>query len=171
MKIFVTGARGFTGRHFVQLAEAMGCETYASKANLLDPEAMRSEPESFRPDHVVHLAAISYVGFDDSTKIYQVNVIGTENLIKSIKDAKLELSSLLIASSANIYGAKAESPIAETSRPEPVNHYAISKLASEFNVKTYEDQLPLIITRPFNYTGAGQAQKFLIPKIVHHFKE
>jgi nucleoside-diphosphate-sugar epimerase len=52
-----------------------------------------------------------------------------------------------------------------------VNHYAASKLAMEEMVRSYADRLPVAMSRPFNYTGAGQAGHFLVPKLVAHFAE
>ncbi len=54
--------------------------------------------------------------------------------------------------------------------PKPINHYGVSKFAMEQIVSNYFGKLPIIVTRPFNYTGVGQSLKFLIPKIVYHYK-
>jgi nucleoside-diphosphate-sugar epimerase len=61
--------------------------------------------------------------------------------------------------------------LSETLCPNPINHYGISKLAMEFVTRTYFDTLPIIITRPFNYTAPEQNINFVIPKIAKAFKE
>ncbi len=113
-----------------------------------------------RPDYVIHLAALSYVARNDSTGFYAVNTVGTTNLLEAIVTAKLNLRRVVIASSANVYGNATVEPITEATPPAPVNHYAASKLAMEVMVRTYADRFPIVLTRPFNYTGVGQTETF-----------
>lgn len=121
-----------------------------------------------KPEFIVHLAAISFVAHDDPLEMYNVNVIGTTNLLQACVDVGHEPRKILIASSANIYG-NAEGVVDEDAPAAPVNHYAASKLAMEHLVRTWFDRLPIVVTRPFNYTGRGQSERFLVPKIVSHF--
>jgi len=127
------------------------------------------EVKEASPQAVVHLAAISFVGHVDVRAFYDVNVIGTLNLLDALAGLPQSPQSILLASSANVYGNAEYSPISEDQSPAPINHYAMSKLAMEHMARTYLDRLPLFFVRPFNYTGPGQAESFLVPKLVTHF--
>lgn len=169
MRILVTGAAGFTGRYFLQAAQNAGHETVALCSDLTDKTAIISEIAEVKPDALVHLAAISFVGHTDETAFYAVNVLGTMNLLAALAKQHQPLKKVLLASSANIYGNSETSPISESQTPAPVNHYAMSKLAMEHMARTFIDRLPIVITRPFNYTGLGQSLDFVIPKLVDHY--
>lgn len=169
MKILLTGAAGFTGQFFKSAAEAAGHTVVALQADLTDKAAVADQVMQMNPEAVVHLAAISFVGHADDSAFYRVNVVGTMNLLSAVAALPFSLRCVMLPSSANIYGNCDTSPIAETQPAAPVNHYAMSKLAMEHMAMTYADRLPIVITRPFNYTGPGQAPQFLIPKLVSHF--
>jgi GDP-6-deoxy-D-talose 4-dehydrogenase len=172
MRILLTGASGFTGRHFQAQAIGLGHMVLALDADLTDTAAVRQAMAQAGPvDALVHLAAISFVGHANDSAFYAVNTVGTSNLLGAVAalPAAQRPRKLLLASSANVYGNSEQSPLAETQPPAPVNHYAASKLAMEHLALTFADRLPIVITRPFNYTGPGQEGSFLIPKLVDHF--
>ncbi|HZZ10371.1 MAG TPA: GDP-mannose 4,6-dehydratase [Paraburkholderia sp.] len=182
VRTLVTGASGFTGRYLVDNLLGAGhtvIETVAHRdepetatrvrLDITSPEACRRVIASVRPDYIVHLAAISFVGHNDPLDFYRVNVLGTLNLLEACEAVGHTPRKLLIASSANVYGNVTSNAIDETFPVTPVNHYAASKAAMETMVRTWFDRLPILIVRPFNYTGRGQAPNFLVPKIVEHF--
>jgi GDP-6-deoxy-D-talose 4-dehydrogenase len=170
LRMLVTGADGFTGVHFVKQAREAGYDVFAFDGDLTNPHAVQAQVDAAAPDVVVHLAGISFVGHDKPSAFYDVNVIGTLNLLDALLKLPHRPKRILLASSANVYGNCELSPIAETQAPAPLNHYAMSKLAMEHLAMTYADRLQLFFVRPFNYTGPGQVESFVIPKIVSHFK-
>jgi len=169
MKILVTGTAGFTGRYFQIAAESVGHQVIGLTSDLTDKASLQDEVLRNAPDAVVHLAAISFVGHADEAAFYRVNVLGTMNLLGALSALPILPQKVLLASSANVYGNCNTSPITESQDAAPINHYAMSKLAMEHMARTYLDRLPIVFSRPFNYTGAGQAANFLIPKLVNHF--
>jgi GDP-6-deoxy-D-talose 4-dehydrogenase len=52
----------------------------------------------------------------------------------------------------------------------PANQYGLSKLAMEYVGRFYRQSLPVVTTRAFKYTGIGHDQRFVIPKLVEHFR-
>lgn len=181
-RALLTGCHGFTGRYVTAELEAAGYEVIGLahdgdppregvlRANLLDRDAVRRIVAEARADAVVHLAAISFVAHGDADEIYRTNVVGTRNLLEALASAEMRPRSVVLASSANIYGNAGVEPITETPPPAPANDYAVSKLAMEYMARLWMDRLPITLVRPFNYTGVGQGENFLIPKIVAHFR-
>jgi nucleoside-diphosphate-sugar epimerase len=179
--VLITGLRGFTGHYLAAALRANGARVVGLvqgspqsseeiACELTDAQAVHVAVEQVRPTHVVHLAALAFVGHADARAFYDVNLFGTLNLLEALAALPELPRKVLIASSANIYGTPGVEVIDESVCPAPVNHYACSNLAMEHMVRTWFDRLPIVMTRPFNYTGIGQDEKFLIPKIVSHFK-
>jgi GDP-6-deoxy-D-talose 4-dehydrogenase len=185
-KILITGAAGFTGRYVAQEFTSAGYDVHGLvtqldaaaspqgfhpvTGNLLERESIGAALAAMQPDMVVHLAGIAFVAHSDVAEMYLTNVVGTRNLLDAL-DRMVVPPRTLIASSANIYGNEQQSPITEDAVPAPANDYGVSKLAMEYVAKLYGSRIPLIVARPFNYTGRGQNAMFLIPKIVQHVRE
>ena len=183
MRALITGGDGFTGRYVVtELAQA-GYEVFVTcastppagaerwlQADILDRSSLAAVVAQVRPEVVVHLAAISYVGHGDPAASYTTNVVGTRNLLTALVAQNCRPRSVLLASSANIYGNSQAGTLDEDTAPNPANDYAVSKLAMEYMARLWRERLPITLVRPFNYTGRGQTVNFLLPKIVDHFQ-
>jgi GDP-6-deoxy-D-talose 4-dehydrogenase len=181
-RALITGLRGFTGHYLAQALEAAGYEVFGTahdalpgsgrvlKVDLCDREQVHLAVTAVQPDVVAHLAAISFVAHGDVEAIYRVNVMGTRNLLEALSSLEQRPRAVLLVSSANIYGNAPVEVINEAVLPAPANDYAVSKLAMEYMARLWMDRLPIVITRPFNYTGVGQTPQFLLPKIIGHFQ-
>jgi nucleoside-diphosphate-sugar epimerase len=175
-RILITGATGFTGRHLVERIARDGQEevqdlleaTYV--ADLRDLPTLTHFIAAVRPEKVVHLAAIAFVAHGDASELYSANIFGTRNLLQALATTGEPPSAVIVASSANVYGNRREGVLDESLNPEPANDYGVTKLCCEMLAQLYADRLPIITVRPFNYTGRGQSEQFIIPKIVAHAK-
>ena len=181
-RVFITGSEGFTGKYVCDEFRRAGWEVWGAglqpkpddaqylQIDLLNPDTLKPIADKIKPDVVIHLAAIAFVAEKDPNIFYQVNLMGTRHLLEVLANAKKPPECTILASSANVYGNSDLEVLSEDSPVNPANDYAVSKLAMEYMAKTFMDRLPITITRPFNYTGVGQNERFLIPKIVKHFK-
>ena len=178
-RALITGLSGFTGRYMAEELRSLGYEIWgigessnegqSINADLTDLDSLRSAVSEIKPTPVIHLAGIAFVGHSQPSAFYEVNLIGTRNLLQALEPFAGQIDCVLLASSANVYGNAQEGLIAESQSPNPSNDYAVSKLAMEYMARTWLPKLPIVIARPFNYTGIGQTDNFLIPKIVSHF--
>lgn len=185
-RVLITGISGFTGSYVARALAGQGHEIIglarddsapelaeASEthiADLADLAALDNLVKRTKPDRVVHLAAISFVSHSDVNEIYQANLIGTLNLLQALSRSERPVERILLVSSANVYGNRLGGRLTEAIEPLPSNHYGVSKLAMEHMARIMGSQLPLIVTRPFNYTGVGQSPNFIIPKLIGHAK-
>ena len=179
-RILLTGFSGFTGKYILQSATNFGVDIFcfsedgtpnSKSINLLDYRAVLEKVKETKPTSVIHLAAISHVQHEPASDFYSVNIGGTRNLLQALSELPSEgLINTVFASSANIYGNSKQVVLNETTPLKPVNDYGLSKKRMEEMLYLWREKIPISITRPFNYTGRGQTENFLIPKIVEAFK-
>jgi len=181
-RALITGLRGFTGHYLAQELTNAGYRVFGTAlpgeapgpdiftVDMCDRAAVGAMIDEVQPDVVAHLAAIAFVAHENAEQIYRVNILGTRNLLEALAGQRHAPTAVLLASSANIYGNACAGSIDESVTPAPANDYAVSKLAMENMARLWSDKLPIVIARPFNYTGVGQEENFLLPKIVSHFR-
>ncbi|MBL4781212.1 MAG: GDP-mannose 4,6-dehydratase [Porticoccaceae bacterium] len=169
--VWLIGADGFTGHYLRPTLEAEGYRVDVTPVDITNGAAVQSAMLDIQPQYIINLAAISFVPDGADATIYGVNCLGAENILSACLQLEQPPRRIILASSANIYGAQQQEVIDENCLPNPINHYGCSKWSMEQIARTYADRLNITVTRPFNYTGRGQKEKFLVPKIVAHFQK
>ncbi|NMB64225.1 MAG: NAD-dependent epimerase/dehydratase family protein [Spirochaetes bacterium] len=184
MRILITGANGFVGRYLKKELDGYGHEVWGIdfssqshdviSADICDNGKLHDTLMKIQPEIVYHLAAVSQVKSDDVSLVYKININGTINLLEGCVSLKGKPKFVFISSS-QVYGSVPDDmhPIDEKAPINPVNHYGASKAAGEMLVRAFgcEYGLEYVIFRPFNHTGPGQNEYFVVPKIVKAFKE
>ena len=183
-RVLITGASGFIGQ-FV-LKEMLKNEDIDFLAidtrkipnvniekqelvSLLDKDKLMEIIKKYKPNIIVHLAAIALVTHDNVGEIYNVNVQGTENLLEVAQEYCDKGTRVILASTAGVYGNQKVEKYKEDLPYNPANNYSYSKMITEYLGKRYKDDLEIVTIRPFNIIGVGQSENFLIPKLVEHF--
>ena len=181
-RALITGISGFTGKYMKASLEHAGYEVYGNnlisdqypnivKADLCDLASMRNLIEKTMPDVVIHLGGVSNVAHDNVANLYATNILGSRNLLQALSESQVSVQAVMMVSSANVYGNTLSELLTEESKAMPANDYAVSKLAMENLRSVWANKLPIFIVRPFNYTGIGQSDNFLIPKIINHYAQ
>lgn len=178
-RILITGINGFTGSYLKDLA-AEKYDVYGldykgkfnkkiKKINLLDKNKLSKFINEIKPAYIIHLGAISSILNSDINKLYSINILGTKNLLDSLLPIQKNIKKIIFSSTANIYNSKEK--ISEETICSIKNDYAFTKYCCERLITDLFSDLPIIIARPFNYTGVGQPQSYIIPKIINSFKK
>jgi nucleoside-diphosphate-sugar epimerase len=174
MRIAVTGAGGFVGRHFVDHALAAGHEVVAIHrlrpdrsspavtlrrakairyADLLEPDSL--DPAVAGATCVCHLAAAFSEAHATDDYFQRVNVDGTVRVMRAAHAAGA--TRFVYCSTAGIYGKRVPGIVDETHRPQPWNAYEKSKVAAEAEVRRHASLLGMeyVILRPSQIYGPG----------------
>jgi len=174
VKILVTGADGFVGSHLVpalraqgDVVEACGGPGNPGALEVTDAAAVLRRIEQFAPDGIVHLAGISSVAWSHQhpDETHHVNVGGTANVLSAVESAAPRARVLLVGSGEEYGRLEEGTPAAETTPLRPLSPYAASKVEAEAlgrRAATMQG-LAVVLVRPFNHLGRGQAPQFVMP--------
>jgi GDP-4-dehydro-6-deoxy-D-mannose reductase len=185
MRVLVTGAAGFVGRHVVTVLKANRHEPLLTDMladpgagicalDICDATAVNEAVQALMPDACIHLAGVAFVpdAARDPTALNAINVKGPIH----VADALLRhapRARMLFVSSAQVYGYKYRpEPMTEADPLRPGSPYAISKAQAETALleRAARQGLAVIIARPGNHTGPGQSPKFVVPAFIRSIR-
>ncbi len=180
----VTGANGFVGRVLCGHLEARGWDIVRTDfggageviaCDVSDPAQVRAMLDQAGPiSHVFHLAALTFVPEANRNPqgAMSVNYGGTVNLVRAISGRDMA-ARFLYVSSAEVYGVPEAMPVSEAHPLRPVNPYSISKAAADFfcQYAAKAGELDIVRLRPFNHSGPGQSDQFVLSSFARQIAE
>jgi dTDP-4-dehydrorhamnose reductase len=164
MRIYITGSKGQLGRALMRrLARHDLCGVDLPEVDLTDLASARSSIAAFRPDVIIHAAAMTDVdgAARDPDLAYRVNALGTRN----VAAAGEAIGAALLAISTNevFDGTKGE-PYLEFDAVHPINPYARSKLAAEQLVRDLTARFYIVRTAWLYGLGGNNFVKKIIAR-------
>ena len=196
-RVLITGITGFVGSHLARhLLKQDSVQIYGlhrpqtqfhrlrpirnsielHPADISKPRSIFREVGEFSPDVVYHLAAISHipVSVDKPRRTYQINFMGTLNLLDALRKKQNSCRVVLVGSSAE-YGraARDHGPLKEKHPLRPENPYGVSKASMDLLGGQWNQQtgLRVIRTRSFPHTGPGQRERFACSNFARQIAE
>ena len=186
MRVLVTGAAGFVGRHLLPVLRAAGHEPLPTDSRA-DPAAgiealdicratdADAAVRRLRPDACIHLAGVAFVP-DAARNPQALNAINVEGPLH-VAQALLRQAPrarMLFVSSAQVYGIRNRPGAMREHDPlDPASPYARSKACAEAALLELAARqgLDVVIARPGNHTGPGQSPKFVVPAFIHAIRD
>lgn len=184
MKVLITGDEGFIGMHLkkyllkrkytikgfdIKSGDSFKRKdglSYLERQDIREYERVLQSMAEFKPDIVIHLAALA--GVRDSIKgysdYYSTNVTGTHNVIKA--SIETNVKSVLVASSSSIYGNNSKQPITEDAEYNPLSPYGISKVGTELVARMFGKEIPINIFRPFTVYGTNPRKDQVMYRLI-----
>lgn len=169
MKIVITGAEGFIGKHLSKslvLEHEVISVDIKQGVDLTKTESLKKFFD-FDFDVLIHLAGKSFVpySFSNPSDVLSNNFQTTLNSLEVCR----QHAAKYIFLSSYLYGKPDYLPTDEGHELRPTNPYAQSKIIGEELCKGYARDFGLrtVIVRPFNLIGPGQLSQFLLPTILH----
>ncbi|HOV49311.1 MAG TPA: dTDP-4-dehydrorhamnose reductase [Anaerolineae bacterium] len=135
MRMVLTGHKGQLGRALLPLLaghEVAGVDL--PEYDITDRGALRAAIRDFRPDLILHPAAMTDVEgcARDPDLAYRVNGMGTQNVALAAAEVGAEM---LYVSTNEVFDGQATEPYHEWAPRNPINAYGRSKLAGEWYVQ------------------------------------
>ena len=146
MKLFITGGRGMLGRTLQRrLAEHDLTIADLPEVDITDGRVVEQAVAAFRPDTVIHCAAMTQVDVceSESDAAFRVNALGSANVARA---AARHGARMIAISTDYVFDGLLERPYHEFDRPVPCTVYGASKLAGEEAVRSHSPDHTILRT-------------------------